>query len=144
MIRTSFNGTPVEKQGGTSLGQAILEGLRYVFCQPVVYRLGLLTLLVNFAIAPINAQLVVFAVQVFAASNAQVGAFAAAVGIGGILATLVAGPLKRRLPYGVLLLSSLLLVGDLIIILAFMRSYWAAVVLYRTQWGAGTKCVRRS
>ncbi|GCE15194.1 MFS transporter [Tengunoibacter tsumagoiensis] len=129
-IRSSFNGTPVQEQSQAALGPAILEGLRYVFSHPVVYMAALLALLVNMALAPINAQVVVFAKQVLDASNTQVGVLATALGVGGVLATLAAGPLKRRLPYGILLLGSLLLAGVLTIIFAITRNFWASVILW--------------
>ena len=130
LVRTRFNGTPAREQKQESFGQAIIEGVRYVFSQPVLYMLGLIALLVNIAIAPIGAQIIVFAAQVFGATNAQIGTFATALGVGGAIATLVVGPLKRHLPYGVLLLGSLLLSGVLTIVFVFVRNYWAALVLW--------------
>jgi MFS family permease len=97
--------------------------------------LGLIALLANLALGTIVAQLVLVAKDVFAASDAQVGLFATALGVGGAIASLLAGPLKRFLSYGVLLLGSLLLFGVLTILLVLTKSYWAGVVLWGCMFG---------
>jgi MFS family permease len=96
LVRTSFNRTSprTKTETKTTFGRDLVEGLRYVLSHPLLRALGLITLLANLALGSIVAQLVLVAKDVFAASNAQVGGFATALGIGGAIASLLAGPLK--------------------------------------------------
>jgi MFS family permease len=134
-VRTSFNRTSPRAQARSAFGRDLVEGLRYVLSHPLLRALGLIALLANLALGTIVAQLVLVAKNVFAASDAQVAVFATALGIGGTIASLLAGPLKRRLSYGVLLLGSLLLFGVLTIVLVLTRSHWAGVVLWGCMFG---------
>ena len=115
LVRTSFNraSTRTETETRSTFGRDLVEGLRYVLSHPLLRALGLIALLANLALGTIVAQLVLVAKDVFAASDAQVAGFATALGLGGAVASLLAGPLKRVLPYGVLLLGSELLFGVL-------------------------------
>jgi MFS family permease len=106
-----------------------------VLSHPLLRALGLIALLANLALGTIVAQLVLVAKDIFAASDVQVGGFATALGLGGAVASLLAGPLKRILPYGVLLLGSLLLFGVLTIVLILTHSYWVGLVLWGCMFG---------
>jgi MFS family permease len=139
LVRTSFNRasprTETETETRSAFGRDLVEGLHYVLSHPLLRALGLIALLANLALGTIVAQLVLVAKDVFAASDAQVAGFATALGIGGAVASLLAGPLKRIFPYGVLLLGSLLLFGVLTIVLVLTHSYWAGVVLWGCMFG---------
>ena len=137
LVRTSFNRTSprTETETKTTFWRDLVEGLRYVLSHPLLRALGLITLLANLALGTIVAQTVLVAKEVFAASDAQVGGFATALGLGGAVASLLAGPLKRFFSYGVLLLGSLLLFGVLTIVLVLTHSYWAGVVLWGCMFG---------
>jgi MFS family permease len=135
LVRTSFNRTSPMTETRSTFGRDLVEGLRYVLSRPLLRALGLIALLANLALGTIVAQLVLVAKDVFAASDAQVGGFATALGLGGAVASLLAGPLKRFLSYGVLLLGSLLLFGVLTIVLVLTHSYWVGVVLWGCMFG---------
>jgi MFS family permease len=135
LVKTSFNRTSPKARTRTSFGRDLVEGLRYVLSHPLLRALALIALLANLALGTIVAQLVLVAKVVFTSSDAQVGVFATALGIGGAVASLLAGHLKRRLSYGVLLLGSLLLFGVLTIVLVLTKSYWAGVVLWGCMFG---------
>jgi len=135
LVRTSFNRTSPRTEARSAFGRDLAQGLRYVLSHPLLRALALIALLANLALGTIVAQLVLVAKNVFAASDAQVGVFATALGIGGAIASLLAGPLKRSLSYGVLLLGSLLLFGVLTIVLVLTHSYWAGVVLWGCMFG---------
>jgi len=134
-VRTSFNRTAPRTQARTAFGRDLAQGLRYVLSHPVLRALALISLLSNLALGTIVAQLVLVAKDVFAASDAQVGGFATALGVGGAIASLLAGPFKRFLSYGVLLLGSLLLFGVLTVVLVLTKSYWTGVVLWGCMFG---------
>ena len=135
LVRTSFNRTLPQAETRNTFGRDLVEGLRYVFSHPLLRSLGLIALLANLALGTIVAQLVLVAKDVFAASDAQAAGFATALGLGGAIASLLSGPLKRFLPYGVLLLGSELLFGVLTIVLVLTHSYWVGVVLWGCMFG---------
>jgi len=129
LVRTSFNRTSPRSEARSAFGRDLVEGLRYVLSHPLLRALALIALLANLALGTIVAQLVLVA------SDAQVAVFATALGIGRVVASLLAGPLKRLLSYGMLLLGSLLLFGVLTIVLVLTRSYWAGVALWGCMFG---------
>jgi MFS family permease len=138
LVRTSFNrSSPRTETTETpsTFRRDMVEGLRYVLSHPLLRTLGLIALLANLALGTIVAQLVFVAKDVFAASDAQVAGFATALGVGGAVASLLAGPLKRVFPYGVLLIGSELLFGVLTIVLVLAHSYWAGVLLWGCMFG---------
>lgn len=135
LVRTSFNRTPPRERAKTPFGRDLLEGLHTVLAHPVLRTVALVGFLANLALGTIVAQLVLVAKHIFSASDAQVGVFATALGIGGVIASLLAGPLKRWLSYGVLLLGSLLLFGILTLVLVLMHNYWVGVVLWACMFG---------
>jgi MFS family permease len=135
LVRTSFNQAAPRAETRAAFRRDLVEGLRSVLSHPLLRWLGLLTLLTNLALGTIVAQQVLLAKNVFGASDAQVGGFATALGLGRALASLLAGSLKRFLSYGMLLLGSLLLFGVLTIVLVLTHNYWAGVVLWGCMFG---------
>lgn len=135
LVRTSFNRTPPQVRAKTAFVRDLVEGLRIVLAHPVLRTVALVGLLANLALGTVVAQMVLVAKSLFTATNAQVGLFATALGIGGVIASLLAGPLKRRLSYGVLQLGSLLLFGVLTIGLVLVHGFWLGIVLWGCMFG---------
>src|SRR2546421_4123443 len=135
LVKTSFNAVAPQARPKTSLRRDILDGLRYVLAQPVVRTLALFALLANLAVAVLYPQIVFYAKEVVVASDAQVGLFFTAAGMGGVLFTLSAGTLQKRLSYGMILLGSILLSGLSVLALIATRLYWVDLVCFGVMFG---------
>ncbi|MDQ3328416.1 MAG: MFS transporter, partial [Chloroflexota bacterium] len=134
-IRTSFN---TEVRGERrKLRSDIAEGLRYVWRNPVLRHISLMMALVNFVTAVQHVQLVLFAKEQLAATNVQFGLLLAGEGVGVIVLSLAAGPLRRRFPFGVVALGALAGWQALVIAFALLPYFWAALALWAVASGLG-------
>jgi MFS family permease len=129
LIRRSFN-ADLARRAAPNLRRDIAEGLRYVFGHPVLRAISLMMLLINFIAITQNAQLVLFAKERLAASDAQVGLFYSAGSAGVVVLSLAAGFLRRRWSFSRVALGTLMLTGLLGIILAYTPWYPLAVGLW--------------
>jgi len=134
-IRTDLNAGGAGQRRRESLRRDVGEGLRYVLGHPVLRNTCFMMALVNGAGFTIYAQLVLFAKERLGAGDAEVGLLYAAGGVGMVALALLAGPLRRRLPFNKVALGTLMLGGVLIVALAFARWYWLAVPLWASIWG---------
>jgi MFS family permease len=134
-ISTSFNAEDAGQRRSKSLRRDVVEGLRYVLGHPVLRNTCFMMALINCVGFSVYAQLMLFAKERLGASNAQLGLLYAAGGVGMILLALLAGPLRRRLPFNKVALGTLMVGGSLIVLLAFTRAYWTAVLLWASIWG---------
>lgn len=121
----------------TSMRADIAEGLRYVLRHPVLRNISVMMALINFVGVTVYAQLVLFAKQRFAVSDAELGLLFAADGAGVVLLSLVAGPLRSRYSFGNVALGALMLSGLATFALAYAPSYLAAVALSALSSGFG-------
>ncbi len=96
-IRTRFEGS--RATAGRSLWGEIAEGVRWLWRQPLVRFMALLTGLINFALAG-NTLIVIVLAARQGASPAVTGAIFAAAGVGGVLGALLAPRVQRRLTFG--------------------------------------------
>src|SRR5256714_12360023 len=135
LVKTSFNAVAPQARPKTSLRRDILDGLRYVLAQPVIRTLALFALLANLAVAVLYPQIVFYAKEVVVASDAQVGLFFTAAGIGAVIAMLSAGILHKRLSYGMILLGSILLSGVCVLALIATRLYWVDLLCFGVMFG---------
>jgi MFS family permease len=135
LIRRPFN--PPLQRARTSIRQDIVEGLRYVLRHPVLRNISAMMSLVNLVSVTAFAQLVLLAKERYAASDAQIGILFAAGGVGVVLCSLAAGPLRKRWTFGNVALGSLMLSGVLLVALAFAPSYWIAVLCWGLSAGLG-------
>jgi len=136
LIRRPFN-APLGK-ARTSIRQDIAEGLRYVLRHPVLRNISAMMALINFLSVTVFAQLVLFAKQRYAATDAQVGLLFAAGGVGVFLLSLAAGPLRKRWSFGNVALGALMLAGLSNLALAFAPTFALAVALWALSAGLGT------
>ena len=111
LITTSFNTANDGRQVPTSLRQDIIEGLRYVLKHPILSWITLLLLLVNFILPTAGAQLVLFARQWFAVSDAQVGLLYACGSLGTVLFSLASERFRKRWSLGTIALGALMMEG---------------------------------
>lgn len=134
-IRRSFNTTSMETPA--SLRQDVVEGLRYVLSHPVLRNISLMMALVNFVGSTSQAQLVLFAQQRLAATDAQVGYLYSAGSLGIVLLSLTAGILRKRWSFSTVALGALMLQGLLQIGFALTTWYWSALVIWGVFSGLG-------
>lgn len=135
LVRRSFNGP--EQSVRQSLRTDVAEGLRYVLRHPVLRNISAMMALVNLVSASVGAQLILFIKVRYTASDTEVGIIFAAGGVGVVLLSLAAGPLRKRWTFGTVALGALMASGLLIIALAFAPSFWVAVPLWGLAWGLG-------
>lgn len=135
MIKASFNAPG--KSRGTSIRQDVVEGLRYVFGHPVLRNISLMMAMVNFAGTTIYAQRVLYAKEQLRANDSEIAIMAAAGSAGVILLSLVAGRLRKRLPFSKVALGALMASGIATIGMALTSSYWVAVLIYALFSGLG-------
>ena len=103
-----FIKTPFQKERATrtrKLGDEIMEGLRWLWSQPLIRTLALLTGGSNFVFAGL-ALIVILLAQRQNASPAVIGIIFAIQGIGGVIGSLVARPLQKKLPFGAVIIGT--------------------------------------
>jgi MFS family permease len=121
----------------TSIRADVLEGLRYVLRHPVLRNISVMMAMINFVGVTVYAQLVLFAKQRFAVSDAELGLLFAADGAGVVLLSLLAGPLRSRWSFGNVALGALMLSGVATFALAHAPTYLAAVAFSALSSGFG-------
>jgi MFS family permease len=137
-IRRSFNVAGDEPKEPTTILHDVREGLRYVLSHPVLRNISLMMALINFVGASTWAQLVLFADERLDTTVGwQIGLLYAAGSAGVVVTGLLAGRLRRRFSFTALAMSSLMLMGLLLIVFAGMRWYWIALPIWAAQSGLG-------
>jgi len=138
LVRVSFNPPPSEEpKAPTSLGQDIMEGLRYVLGHPVLRMISLMMALVNFFGSTIGFEMVYFSKKQLAVQDWQYGFIVAAGPIGVAVLSLLAGPLHKRFKFSRVALTALALDGLFTIALGLTVNIWVAIVLIALSTGLG-------
>lgn len=137
MIRTSFNVEADPGREPTSLRRDVAEGLRYVLSHPVLRNISLMMALFNFVGATTSTQLVLFAKERLDASDSQVGFLFSAGSAGIVVLSLLAGPIRRKLPFSVAALGALMFDGLLTFVFAWTETYWLGLPLWAAISGFG-------
>lgn len=88
-----------------NLGAEIMEGLAWLWSQPLIRTLALLTGGSNFVFAGL-ALIVILLAQRQNASPAVIGIIFAIQGIGGVVGSLVARPLQKKLSFGAVIIGT--------------------------------------
>jgi MFS family permease len=134
-IRISFN--TGEKRKQTRLGSDVVEGLRYVFSNPVLRNISVMMALVNFVGTTTYAQLIFFAKMRLQATDLQASLLYSAGSLGVVILALAAGLLRKHWSFSTVALGALMLEGILTVVFSFMHLYWAAIVLWTLIGGLG-------
>lgn len=134
-IRVSFNRE--ERREPRSLRSEIGEGLRYVWGHPVLRSISIMMALVNFVATAAQVQLVLFAKERLRATDFEYGLLLSGSGVGVIVLSLLAGPLRQRYSFGVVALGALALEGLLIVAFALTPLFWVALPLWAVASGLG-------
>jgi MFS family permease len=137
MVRGSFNPPEDTEREAKSLRRDVAEGLRYVLGHPVLRNISLMMALFNFVGSTTIAQLVLFAKERLDASDGQVGLLFSAGSAGIVVLSLLAGPIRRRLPFSIAALGALMLYGILTFVFAWMEAFWLALPLWALISGLG-------
>ena len=135
LISISFN--KGEKRALTSIRSDVVEGLRYVFSNPVLRNISIMMALVNFVGSTAYAQLIFFAKSQLQATDFQASLLYSAGSLGVVILALAAGPLRKHWSFSTVALGALMLEGILTVVFSLMRMYWAAVVLWTLIGGLG-------
>ncbi|HTH70771.1 MAG TPA: MFS transporter [Candidatus Saccharimonadales bacterium] len=136
LIRRPFN-APLARRA-TTIRQDVVEGLRYVLRHPVLRNISAMMALVNLVSVTAFAQLVLLAKERYAATDSEIGLLFAAGGVGVVLFSLAAGPLRKRWSFGNVALGALMASGLLTIGLAYAPTYLVAVACWGLSSGLGT------
>ncbi len=115
LLSASFTVAPRER--ATKIRADVIEGLRFVFGNPVLRDLAIMMALVNLVASTVFAQLVLLAKDHLTASDAEVGYLYAAGAIGATLTGLLAGRIRERVSFTVAALGALIVGGLLSIAL---------------------------
>jgi MFS family permease len=143
-IRSSFNtGDPPSEADEApvsrirSVFRDTAVGLRYVIGHPVLRTISIMMALINFVASSQGTQLVLFAKEELAASDAEVGILYGAGSAGVVIVGLVAGPIRRRLSFAVTALGALVVSGLSLVAMGLFTWYPAALVFWAAASGFG-------
>jgi MFS family permease len=136
-VRGSFNPPDDPDREAKSLRRDVVEGLRYVLGHPVLRNISLMMAMFNFVGSTTIAQLVLFAKERLDASDSQIGLLFSAGSAGIVVLSLLAGPIRRRLPFSIAALGALMLYGVLTFVFAWMEMFWLALPLWAVISGLG-------
>jgi MFS family permease len=137
LVRASFNTPSEEPKETTSILHDVREGLGYVLRHPVLRNISLMMALINFVTAATWAELVLFAHERLDAGNREIGVLFAAGSAGVVVTGLLAGRLRKRFSFTALAMTSLMLMGGLLVVFAGLRWYWIALPVWAAQSGLG-------
>jgi MFS family permease len=135
LISISFNKS--EKRAPTSIRSDVVEGLRYVFSNPILRNISIMMALVNFVGSTAYAQLIFFAKSQLQATDFQASLLYSAGSLGVVILALAAGPLRKHWSFSTVALGALMLEGILTVVFSLMQMYWVAVVLWTLIGGLG-------
>jgi MFS family permease len=128
LIHTDFRGalTLARKR----LRSEIMEGLRFIFQNPVLRNITMLSALVNCFGEATWAELVIFAKHQYSASDAHIAVLYACEPLGAAILTFLAARTRRYISLSVATIGALMAYGVLIFLVSFLRSYWAAIPVW--------------
>lgn len=106
-IRTSFQSGRVAVKN-FELHKDIAEGLRFLWRQPLLRHMALLTMMINALLSPITLIVIVLAQGQLHLAVPMLGAILSAEGIGGVLGGFAAPWLRIRLQFGQIVLCSVI------------------------------------
>lgn len=138
LISTGFN--TITKSAHARIRQDVVEGVRYVFHNPVLRNTSIMLALVNFLSTNRESQLVLLAEQQLHATDTQFGFLNAAGGAGVVIFSLLAGYLGKRGGIVRLGLVSMQVGGLATVALAFAPNIWFAIPLWGVVLGMDNLC----
>jgi predicted MFS family arabinose efflux permease len=120
-IKTPFRAEPrAEKR---HLGAEVMEGLRWMWANPLIRFMAILTGGMNLINAASPLVVIVLAKQM-GAPDASIGAIFSAAGVGGIAGSLVGGQIQKRFTFGQVIIAVAWLEAVLVALYAVAPSYY--------------------
>jgi MFS family permease len=129
-VRVSFNRAETTPRVPTRFLADIGEGIRFVLRHPVLRNISLMMMLFNFFDATVWAQSVLYVKVRLHASNFELGLFFAAGAAGAVIFSLLAGSLRKRFSFSVVVLGCLMGAGLSLVAFAFIPSFWVALPVW--------------
>ena len=136
IVRASFNDLH-QSRVRKSIRHDVVEGLGFVFRHPVLRAISGMMALFNLVSASVFTQLVLFADVRLNATRPQIGFLFASASGGMALMSLLAGRIRKRLPFSKVALGALTLCGLSLLLFAQMTEFWLALPLFALQAGFG-------
>ncbi len=130
LVGVSFNMAGTRDREPSTILADIKEGLLYVLRHPVLRNISLMMMLFNLVHATANAQAVLYAKERLHTTNFELGVLFASAGVGSVLFSLLAGPLRRRFSFSFVVLGCLMAAGFSLTAFAAVPWFWVAVPLY--------------
>jgi MFS family permease len=138
LVGVSFNRAQSTPRPSSRILADIGEGLRYVLRHPVLRNISLLMMMFNFVHSTALAQAVLYAKERLHASNFELGIFFAAGGVGAVVFSLLAGTIRKRFSFSVVVLGCLMAAGLSLVAFSFVPWFWAALPLWLLHEGFGS------
>jgi MFS family permease len=138
LVGVSFNMAATHEREPSTIQADIKEGVRYVLRHPVLRNISLMMMLFNLVHATANAQAVLYAKERLHTTNFELGVLLASAGVGSVLFSLLAGPLRRRFSFSFVVLGCLMAAGISLAAFAAVPWFWLAVPLYALHSGFGS------
>ena len=111
------------KSGGIqSLRKEIAEGLRFLWNQPILRIMALLSMTINFLLSPVTLVVIVLARGTLHIDVQTLGFIVSAAGIGGLLGAFVAPWMREHLRFGQVIIGSVFIWVVAIVLLAIAES----------------------
>lgn len=117
---------------------AALDGLRYIFSQPVLRGLFLLVMIPTFFTFPYIQFLNVFARDILKIGPSGLGLLMACSGFGAVIGSLVVARGRQDEGQGMMLIGTTILYASLILIMSASRSIWFTMPLLVASGGIGS------
>jgi MFS family permease len=108
-----------------------------VLGHPVLRSISAMMAIINLISSTTYAQLVLFAKERLSATDSQVGLLYSAGSIGVVVLSLLAGRLRRHLPFSRVALGALTLDGLMVLAMSLTHWYWLALPLWAAASGLG-------
>src|SRR6185503_9464971 len=105
-----------------NLRAEVMEGLQWMWANPLIRFMAILTGGLNFINAATPLALIVLAKRL-GAQDAEIGAVFSAIGVGGVIGSLVGGRIARRFTFGQVIIALMWLVAGLFPLYAVMPSF---------------------
>jgi predicted MFS family arabinose efflux permease len=105
-----------------ALREEIAEGLRFLWQQPLLRTMVVLTMVVNFLLSPVTLVVIVLVHGTLHIDVRTLGIILSAGGVGGVLGGIIAPWIRTRIRFGQVIIGSVIVWGIATLLLAFASS----------------------
>jgi predicted MFS family arabinose efflux permease len=111
-----------------ALREEIAEGLRFLWQQPLLRTMVVLTMVVNFLLSPVTLVVIVLVHGTLHIDVRTLGIILSAGGVGGVLGGIIAPWIRTRIRFGQVIIGSVIVWGIATLLLAFASSPFLVAV----------------